>query len=314
MGVRAKGTTERARRQKVLIGPWIHSLGERGTQSRTGDVDFGAASLIDLRREELRWFDYWLRGVDDGIMSEPPVKVFVMGANAWRTAADWPIPGTRFVPHYFHSGGHASTLWGDGALDRRAPAAEPPDRYVYDPADPVPTLGGSTCCGEDITPISMGPRDQRIGGVAARCPRVLDAPARGGRRGHRAHQGRAVGGLVRAGHGLHREARRRLPVGLRDERRAGDSARALPRFLRAAEPPRARPSLPSSRSIAGHPPNLFRRGHRIRVEIASSNFPQFDRNPNTGRPFGEDADLVRATQTVYHDAQHPSHILLPIVD
>ena len=157
----AKGQSERARRQKVLIGPWIHSLGERGTQSRTGDLDFGPASLVDLRREELRWFDYWLRGVDDGIMSEPPVKVFVMGRNDWRTASDWPIPGTRFVPHYFHSGGHAATLWGDGRLDRREPAAEPPDRYVYDPADPVPTLGGSTCCGEDITPISMGPRDQR---------------------------------------------------------------------------------------------------------------------------------------------------------
>jgi predicted acyl esterase len=71
MGVRAMGRSERARRQKVLIGPWIHSLGERGTQSRTGDIDFGAASLIDLRREELRWFDYGLRGVDDGIMSEP---------------------------------------------------------------------------------------------------------------------------------------------------------------------------------------------------------------------------------------------------
>src|SRR5262249_58685852 len=69
--------------------------------------------------------------------------------------------GTRFAPHYFPSGGHAATLWGDGRLDRREPAAEPPDRYLYDPADPVPTLGGSTCCGEDITPISMGPRDQR---------------------------------------------------------------------------------------------------------------------------------------------------------
>ena len=231
MGVRAKGTSERARRQKVLIGPWIHSLGERGTQSRTGDIDFGPASLIDLRREELRWFDYWLRGVDDGIMSEPPVKVFVMGANAWRTATDWPIPGTRFVPHYFHSGGHASTLWGDGALDRREPGAEPPDRYVYDPADPVPTLGGSTCCGEDITPISMGPRDQRSAEwrpdvlVYSTPPLEADVEVTG------PIKVVAVGGLVRAGHGLHREARRRLPVGLRDERRAGDSARAVPRFL-----------------------------------------------------------------------------------
>jgi hypothetical protein len=162
MGVRRHGASERARRgQKVLIGPWIHALGERGTSSRTGDLDFGPEALVDLRLEELRWFDCWLRGIDDGILGEPPVRVFVMGENRWRTADDWPIPGTRFVEHYLHSGGRGNTLFGDGRLDRHRPEHEPPDTFVYDPRDPAPTLGGSTCCGEDVTPVTMGPRDQR---------------------------------------------------------------------------------------------------------------------------------------------------------
>jgi hypothetical protein len=312
MGVRAKARSERARRQKVLIGPWIHSLGERGTQSRTGDIDFGPSSLIDLRREELRWFDYWLRGVDDGIMSEPPVKVFVMGANTWRTATDWPIPGTRFVPHYLHSGGHANTLWGDGALDRREPGAEPPDRYVYDPVDPVPTLGGSTCCGEDITPISMGPRDQRTAewrpDVLVYSTPPLEADVE-------------VTGPIKVVLWASSSAPDTdFTAKLVDVFPSGYVMNVAQGILRARyresfeRPSPLEPGRPYRLEIdCWSSSNLFRRGHRIRVEISSSNFPQFDRNPNTGHPFGADADLVRATQTVYHDAQRPSHILLPVL-
>ena len=107
------------RGHKVLIGPWIHSLGDRGRCRRTGDIDFGPASLVDLRGEELRWFDHWLKGIDSGVLAEPPVRVFVMGANRWRTADDWPVPGTRFVEHYFHGDGRANSLV------RRRPARPP---------------------------------------------------------------------------------------------------------------------------------------------------------------------------------------------
>jgi uncharacterized protein len=313
MGVRATGHSERGRRgQKVLIGPWIHSLGERGTQSRTGDLDFGPEALVDLRAEELRWFDYWLRGVDTGIMEEPPVRVFVMGANRWRTADAWPIPGTRYVEHYFHSEGKANSSFGDGRLDRRPPESEPADTFVYDPEDPVPTLGGSTCCGEDITPIAMGPRDQRPAEwrpdvlVYTTSPLEADVEVTG--------PIKVV--LWAASSAPDTDFTAKL-VDVFPSGHAMNVAQGIirARFRESFE----RPTLLEPGRIYRYEidcwssSNCFLQGHRIRVEISSSNFPQFDRNPNTGHPFGMDAELRPATQTVYHDARHPSHIVLPVV-
>ena len=162
MGVSEHGKTEKARRsQKIIVGPWIHNLGALGTESKTGDIDFGHTALLDLYEEQVRWFDYWLKGIDNGIMDEPRVKVFVMGANRWREADEWPLPETDYTPYYLHSGGGAASLFGDGLLDTAQPDREPPDQYVYDPEHPVMTIGGSTCCGEQGLPVSMGPRDQR---------------------------------------------------------------------------------------------------------------------------------------------------------
>ena len=313
MGVRAHGRSERARRgQKVLIGPWIHSLGERGTQSRTGDVDFGPQALIDLREEELRWFDHWLGGLDTGILDEPPVRVFVMGANRWRTAEDWPIPGTRHVEHYFHSAGQANSSFGDGGLDRGRPATEPPDRYVYDPADPVPTLGGSTCCGEDITPVPMGPRDQRAAGWRPDVLVYTGAPL--------AADLEVTGPIKVVLWAASTAPDTDFTAKLVDVYPSGFAMNVAQGIIRARyrdsfeSPTLLEPGRPYRFEIdCWSSSNCFRAGHRIRVEITSSNFPQFDRNPNTGHPFGMDAQLARATQTVYHDAARPSHILLPVV-
>jgi putative CocE/NonD family hydrolase len=313
MGVRAKAASERARRgQKVLIGPWIHSLGERGTQSRTGDIDFGPEALVDLRREELRWFDYWLRGVDDGIATEPPVRVFVMGANRWRAAEAWPIPGTRYVEHYLRGGGRANSLFGDGRLDRRPPAEEPPDRFAYDPDDPAPTLGGSTCCGEDVTPIPMGPRDQRPAewrpDVLCYTTPPLEADVE------------VTGPIKLVLWAASTAPDTDFTAKLVDVFPSGYAMNVAQGIIRARfRESFEQPSLLEPGRIYRYEidcwsaSNLFQRGHRIRVEISSSNFPQFDRNPNTGRLFGLDAELRPATQTVYHDAAHPSHILLPVV-
>ena len=169
MGMSARAKTPEARRsQKLIVGPWMHVLGDSGTERRTGDIDFGIASLIDLQGEQARWLTCHLMGVDDGIGAEPRVRVFVMGANRWREADDWPIPGTRYQPWYLRSGGSANSMLGDGLLTpdpadtgEGGNAGAVSDGFIYDPMHPVPTIGGSTCCTEDTVPVSMGPRDQR---------------------------------------------------------------------------------------------------------------------------------------------------------
>jgi putative CocE/NonD family hydrolase len=158
MGMRQRGGSEQARRnQRVIIGPWTHMNFSGSFPER----EFGAAAssaAIDLPGIQLRWFDHWLKGVDNGVEQEPPVMLFVMGADEWRIADDWPLPNTQYRPYYLHSGGQANTLHGDGALSEEPPGDEPPDVYLYNPLRPVPTVGGQV-----ILPgaNSMGPRDQR---------------------------------------------------------------------------------------------------------------------------------------------------------
>jgi putative CocE/NonD family hydrolase len=125
MGVNKQGRAPGKGNQKVVIGPWIHSCGNSGRETKTGDVDFGDAVRIDLRGEHVRWYDHWLKGIENGVTKEPPVNVFVMGANRWRKSRDWPIPETQYVPYYLHSRGKANSLFGDGALDtaRQAPSS-----------------------------------------------------------------------------------------------------------------------------------------------------------------------------------------------
>ena len=156
-GLRGHAATEIARAaQKLLIGPWAHLFPYTSpTSTGTGDIDFGPAALIDLHEIQLRWFDHWLKGVDTGILDEPPVKIFVMGDNRWRDEREWPLARTRYTPYYLHSGGRANGASGDGTLGPSAPGEEAPDAYVYDPADPVPTRGGNTLI------LAMGVQDQR---------------------------------------------------------------------------------------------------------------------------------------------------------
>ena len=141
-GMRNHGPSERIRKsQKIMVGPWPHNLGR---STRVGEVDFGPEALVDLEEVTLRWCDYWLKGIDTGIMDEPPIRIFVMGDNVWRGEHEWPLARTQFSPFYLRSGGRANSLDGDGTLSREAPTGEePPDGYTYDPEDPVPTRGGN---------------------------------------------------------------------------------------------------------------------------------------------------------------------------
>jgi putative CocE/NonD family hydrolase len=157
-GMRQRGGTEHARRnQRLIIGPWTHMNFTGSFPER----EFGTAAssdAIDLTGIQLRWFDRWLKEVENGVEQEAPVLIFVMGSDTWRTETDWPLPDTQYRPYYLHSGGQANTLHGDGTLSAEPPGDEPPDVYLYNPMRPVPTVGGQV-----ILPggNAAGPRDQQ---------------------------------------------------------------------------------------------------------------------------------------------------------
>lgn len=312
MGVSKNGLEPGRSNQKVVIGPWIHNLGDTGKETITGDVDYGEAVKFDLMNEHVRWFDYWLKGIDTGIENEPPVKVFVMGANDWRTSSDWPIPETEFTPYYLHSDGNANSLFGNGKISPVKPLSEDPDHFTYDPAHPVMTVGGSTCCSEDLTPVSMGPRDQQQ--IEWR-PDVLVYSS------DVLSEAMEVTGPVQmvlyaASDVLDTDFTAKLV----DVHPNGTVINVAQGIIRARyRDSWENPTLLEPGQIYKYEidlwstSNRFLPGHQIRIEVSSSNFPQFDRNPNTGNTFGADSELKIANQTIFHNAEYPSHILLPIV-
>ena len=294
-------------KSRLVIGPYIHFP----WTSKLGDTDFGSEATNPIDGLQLAWFDHWLKGKDNGADREAAVRVFVMGANRWRDAADWPIPGTRFTKYYLHSLGEANTRYGNGRLDTDAPGAdEPPDRYRYDPANPVPSRGGHSCCTPDVAPI--GPLDQA--GIEERADvLVYSTPA--------LQQPIEVTGpisvtLFAASSAVDTDWSAKL-VDVHPDGRAINLNNGI---IRA----RYRDSLEHTSPISPDQTykyviriwptsNVFLAGHKIRLEISSSNFPHYDRNPNTGHPFGVDAVMQPADQTVRHDAQQASFVMLPII-
>jgi len=309
-GIQQKGNPS----QKLIIGPWVHGAFD----GLNGEVDFGLqASALLLLPDEilLRWFDHWLKEIPNGIMEEPPIQIFVMGTNQWRSEYEWPLARTRYTPFYLHSGGGANTLNGDGSLSQEKPSVEPIDNFAYDPLNPVPTRGGALCCWEVALP--AGAYDQRS--VEER-PDVLvyttppleqDLEVTGAIQVHLWASTTAVDTDFTAklvdvgpckGGGCTGYARNVQDGIIRTRyRNPGEVALLKPGKIYEFIIDLAATS------------NVFKAGHRIRIEISSSNFPRFDRNPNTGASTSDTSELRPALQTIYHDAEHPSHILLPVI-
>ena len=156
LGIKARGGSEEARRGQRLM---VVTGGHSGPGPRIGEVDFGRDSVVNDDDLTLRWYDYLLKGVKNGLESEKPVKLFVLGKNVWREEDDWPLARARNTRFYLHSQGKANSLSGDGTLSTSEPSSEHADQYVYDPADPVPTRGGPLCC--DAEHLAPGAVDQR---------------------------------------------------------------------------------------------------------------------------------------------------------
>ena len=289
--------------QKLLVGPWPHAI---NSVTKMGILDFGPSSKIDLQATMLRWFDRWLKGVPNGVDAELPVRVFVMGANTWRDEPDWPLPATQWTKYFFHSGGKANSLSGDGVLSPAPPKKEPPDGYAYDPADP--------------TPFVMPTSSAQIGGPDDYRP-----------------VGERKDVLVYTTPPLEQDMELTGPLSVKlfasssapdtdwnamliDVHPDGYALRLNDGVVRASyresfeNPSPIEPGTIYEYAIDCWATSmLIRKGHRLRVHIASAAFPKFDRNLNTGHRFGMDSEMRVARQTVFHDAKHPSHIVLPVV-
>ena len=302
----AMGEAARAN-QKLLVGPWAHLFPYNSPTSRgTGDIDFGDNARIELNETQLRWFDRWLKGIETGITEEPPVKIFVMGENLWRDENEWPLARTRYTPYYLHSRGGANSAAGDGTLSPSAPGEEAPDGYVYDPADPVPTRGGNALI------IAIGVQDQRD--VEAR----RDVLVYTGEPLSRPLEvtGPIVVKLFAASDAPDTDFTAKL-VDVRPDGYARNLAdgivRGRYRNSRTLPTPLQPGAVTEFTIDLWATSHVFLAGHRIRVDISSSNFPRFDRNLNTGGDQATGTRFQPASQTVFHDSRYPSHVLLPVI-
>jgi putative CocE/NonD family hydrolase len=313
--MREHGSTEEARQSKLLIGPWTHG----GVINPIGEINFGfgaSAAFIDLQIDfmslQLRWFDHWLKGIDTGMPNEAPIKLFVMGANVWRDEQEWPLARAVETRYYLHSNGHANTLNGEGSLSTELSADEPADHYAYDPANPVITRGGALL----MTPeFRAGPYDQRSTEsredvlVYSTPPLELDVEVTGPITVHlwavsSAPDTDFVARLV----DVH-------PNGYAQNLTDGIIRARYRGFANGEASSLIEPGHAYEYEIdLWATSNVFKAGHRIRLDVTSSNFPRWDRNPNTGHDFGVDAEVAVARQTILHDREHPSYVVLPVVD
>jgi uncharacterized protein len=301
-GIRDHGRSDDCRRsQRLVIGPWIHGPENVGTR-QVGELDFGPRAALDLAAFRLQWFDYWLKGIDNGVLDGPPVRAFLMGANRWLDFDTWPPEDVTYTPLYLHSGVGRSeaSLNGGSATFDPPESTEQPDTYSYDPEQPVISL---------VAFPDFGPHDYRA--VEPRMLTYTSAPL---------EQDLVIVGPVRAV--LY--ASSSAPdtdwiVRLCDVYPDGRSmsvcdgilcgryrhSTQLPQLMHPGEIYRFEVDLWATAQS-------FSSGHRLRVEVTSSDFPRYARNLNTGGPFGEEAIGQVAVNTVYHDRTRPSHVLLPV--
>ncbi|HEV2948029.1 MAG TPA: CocE/NonD family hydrolase [Gemmataceae bacterium] len=317
--------------QKLIIGPWTH-----GSQVRNfaGEIEFPAEAVLAFNDWRLRWFDHWLKGVDNGVDKEAPVKVFVMGGGDGRKSKDgrlrhgghwcdektFPLEHTRFTPYYLHA---------DGRLSPKTPSSENPGTtFRFDPFHPVPTIGGNLS--------SVGGLLE-AGGFDQRCRKetlfAKDQLSLSERRDVLVFQtetlredmevtGPVVVHLYVSSSAIDTDFTAKLidvypstadyPLGF--DLNIGDSITRMRYRKSLAVAELMTPGQIYEVDIQLYPTaNVFAKGHRIRLDISSSNFPRFDVNPNTGEPLQQHRRMIQADNTVYHDIKRSSHILLPII-
>lgn len=292
--------------QHLIYGPWTHAV---NTSTKIGELDFGPQSIRDLDTLYLRWFDHWLKGVDNGVEKEKPVEVFLMGSNEWRQFTAWPPKEASLTRWYFHSTGHANADKSDGKLSTDKPsAAEKPDHFTYDPARPlIPTgfekairAGGDTDASAGVEEANRDPQALLYTSETLKQDVIVAGPIS-------VHLSAATSALDTDWF-----------AGLMDVGPDGKEMGLCQNIVRA----RFRKGF--AKAVVLKPGenveytvdlwatgNTFKKGHKIRVVVSSSFFPLYDRNLNTGDNNGTTTKMVIAKQTIYHDNAHLSYIVLP---
>jgi len=310
--VRRTARPEIANQQYAVIAPTLHCAFTRATeQTMVGERSVGDARL---NYDELTWgwFDHFLRGEKNGLLEKMPrVRYFTMGSNQWQSSETWPPAGAVPLTLYLASGGQANTLQGDGRLATAPPANDQPDRFTYDPANPVPSLGGNVCCTGNA--IAGGAFDQRRNEER---PDVLVYST------EPLTEGIEVSGPIEVTLFVSSDARDTdFTVKLIDVEPDGkafnlDETIQRMRYRNGYDRPLVWMEPGKVARVTFQPlttSNFFRAGHRIRIEISSSNFPRFDRNLNTGSRNFDETQGVVARNAVHHSAQYPSAVTLSVV-
>jgi putative CocE/NonD family hydrolase len=287
---------------RVIVNPSDH------LNQVVGDRDFGKDAHKDEVGLTIRWLDYVIKGIDNGIKSEPPVKIFVMGINRWREEHEWPLARTVFTKYYFHSNGSK-----DGWLNPELPGDEPPTKYIYDPSNPVPTLGGNHSSPHIPGVIRVGTVDQRPNEGREDVLVFTSSPVK--------EDTEVTGPIVVKLYAASSAPDTDFIARLIDVYPDGTAYNLTEGIIRARfrESIWDDPKLLVKGKIYEYTiellptSNVFLKDHRIRVHITSSNFPFWDRNTNTGHEQGMDAEIQIAEQIIYHNKKYPSHIILPII-
>ncbi|MXZ68821.1 MAG: CocE/NonD family hydrolase [Acidimicrobiia bacterium] len=301
---RGGGSAEARDLTRIIIGPWSHDLDRA---DRNGDIDLGPGVQFDLPGLHLNWYDRRLKGIDNGVDREPPVRIYVMGDAEWRSENEWPLARTDYRRLYLHGGGDARSLSGTGSASFDPPADEPADRFVYDPENPVPTLGGC-----DVMLDNAGPKDRsklhERTDVLVYTSKPLDGDLE------------VTGPVTMTLYAASSAPDTDFTATLCDVHPDGRAIIVCEGIRRAryrdsvTDPALMAPGTPYEFTIdMWQTSQVFKAGHRLRVEVSSSNFPRFDRNPNMGGELWNETSMQPATQTVFHDRGRPSHVLLPVI-
>jgi putative CocE/NonD family hydrolase len=312
-GMVAHGANANARaNQRLVIGPWDHvNWGRPGSEPAPMLKAIGAVADSPINALMLDWYDHFLKGKDNGSKASagtPRVDYFLMGANVWKTATGWPLPQTQPTTYYLSGPGGIADRKGQLVLD--PPAADPPDVYTYDPRFPAPSLGGHSCCGAHSGP--QGPYDQTPVEQRSDVLVYSSAPL--------PHDTEITGPTTATLWAQSSAPDTDFTAKLTVVKPDGQVINLNDGILRTSfrdslsNPTPATPNQPHAYRIQIWPTSYeFRTGDRIRLEISSSDYPQFAPNPNTGEPFGQSTAAVSATQTILHDAAHPSSVTLPVI-